>query len=607
MLESLPMDTRSQRPWLFDLAILFGSWGFLGLLHPASKVFWLTFDWVVYHYLAMPLTLSGAREAIHWDATVLYSFRPRPVRALETWLSVKAFGCSPFLYHVVSVLAAGIAIWAVARIALRVTERRDGAAVVAIALAVSYATGFFLIGYGFALGAAPAFLAVAAYFEACGREGIRRVSLIAAGVVMLGLAALSHDTLAALALVPLAWAVVVRRDRASLLGAIPFVAVPVAVGLLARSGMPVTNYAEQIRQIFAAIRAAPEVVAVNPARVLTTLLSGGIPVDALRALPYFPAYSRIRDLLATPVGIVTIAVVVSPVVGLTAMGLAACRGAAAARARALFAAAWLAVGCIPLLLPIATPEAFHLTGALPGFFLLWTSAFAVPPRSRRALAWALFGLFAMVHGGFRFVLFHRDLPAMERPVLALQRVLRDGALDASAARILFFPAQIGGHYAMMPIVAALYRDERTAACVRGDRAMGCLVEPLWIWTTLGSEPPIPTACRSSGGIRVGPLTRAQQRLIEESRNILSRPDVKLATRPEGETVRTCPLVSVETTKIGEGVYRFYTVGDESPGTRWYRYSARGDASLVRIEDCRSAAVPRPDSGLALARGPVDPS
>jgi hypothetical protein len=579
------MDPRPRRPWPFDVAILIGSWIFLGLLHPVSKVFWLTFDWVVYQYLSMPLTLSGAREAIQWDATVLYSFRPRPVRALETWLSVKAFGCSPFFYHVVSVLAAGIAIWAVARIALRVTGRQDGAAVVAIALAVSYATGFFLIGYGFALGAAPAFLAVAAYFEAGVREGIWRVSLIAAGVVMLGLAALSHDTFAALALVPLAWAVIVRRDRASGLGAIPFVAVPVAVGLLGRSGMPVTNYGAQIGQIFAALRAAPEVVAVNPARVLITLLSGGIPADALRALPYFPAYSRIRDLLVTPAGVVTIAVVVAPVVGLTAMGLAACRRAAAARTRALFAAAWLAVGSLPLLLPIATPEAFHITGALPGFFLLWTSAFAAPPRSRRAVAWALLGLFVMVQGGFRFVLFHRDLPAMERPVLALQRLLSDRARDGHSARILFFPAQIGGHYAMMPMVAALYRDERTGACVRGDRINGCLVEPLWIWTTFGAEPPIPSACQTSGRVRVGPLTRAQLRLIEESRTILSRPDVKLATRPEGETVRTCPLVSVETTASGDGVYRFYATGDESAGTRWYRYSGEQKGSLIRVEDC----------------------
>ena len=78
------METLSRRALLFDLAILVGSWAFLGLLHPASKVFWLKFDWVVYHYLPMPLTLDGAREAIRWDATVLYPLRPRPVRAIES-------------------------------------------------------------------------------------------------------------------------------------------------------------------------------------------------------------------------------------------------------------------------------------------------------------------------------------------------------------------------------------------------------------------------------------------------------------------------------------------------------------------------------------------
>ncbi len=582
------METLSRRALLFDLAILVGSWAFLGLLHPASKVFWLKFDWVVYHYLPMPLTLDGAREAIRWDATVLYPLRPRPVRAIESWLSIKAFGCSPYLYDAVNILAAGIAIWAVARITLRVTARRESAAVVASALAVSYATGFFLIGQGFALGAAPAFLAVAAFFEAGARAGTGRIALIAAGVVMLSLAALSHDTFAALALVPLAWAVIVRRDRATVLSAIPFVAVPLAVGLLARSGMPVTNYTKQIWRIFSAIHTAPEVVAVYPARVVMTLLSGGIPVDSLRALPYFPAFTRIRDLLVTPAGILTIVVVVAPVIGLTALGIAARRGAFAGP-RILFGVAWLAVGSLPLMLPIATPEAFHLTTALPGFFLLWTFAFAVKPRWRRAVAWALFGLFVVVHGGFRYVLFHRDLPAMEQPVLALQRILRDGALDGHAARILFFPAQIGGHYAMMPVVAALYHDERTATCIRGDRVTACLVEPIWIWTTFGSGPAIPPACRTSGGVRVGPLTLAQQSLIEESRNILARPDVKLATRPENETVRTCPIVSVEMKTTPDGVFRHYAVGDEPPGTRWYRYSGERNESLVRIEDCAVAA------------------
>jgi hypothetical protein len=190
------------------------------------------------------------------------------------------------------------------------------------------------------------------------------------------------------------------------------------------------------------------------------------------------------------------------------------------------------------------------------------------------------------------------LPAMERPVLALQRILREGALDGHAARILFFPAQIGGHYAMMPVVAALYRDDRTGACVRGDRVAGCLVEPLWIWTTFRSEPSIPSACRTSGGVRVGPLTPAQQSLIEESRNILARPDAKLGTRPENETVRTCALVSVETTTTRDGgVFRLYAVGDESPGTRWYRYSGGRDGTLVRIEDCATADR---HSGRALA-------
>jgi hypothetical protein len=101
----------------------------------------------------------------------------------------------------------------------------------------------------------------------------------------------------------------------------------------------------------------------------------------------------------------------------------------------------------------------------------------------------------------------------------------------------------------------------------------------------------------SGGVRVGPLTPAQQSLIEESRSILARPDAKLGTRPENETVRTCPLVSVETTTTRDGgVFRLCAVGDESPGTRWYGYSGGRGGTLVPIEnrtvaDRHAASVP----------------
>jgi hypothetical protein len=106
--------------------------------------------------------------------------------------------------------------------------------------------------------------------------------------------------------------------------------------------MPVTNYTKQIWRIFSAIHTAPEVVAVYPARLLMTLLSGGIPVDSFRALPYFPAFTSIRDLLVTPAGLLTIAVVVAPVIGLTVPGIAGRRGAFAGP-RMVFGATWLAV------------------------------------------------------------------------------------------------------------------------------------------------------------------------------------------------------------------------------------------------------------------------
>src|SRR5262249_41857139 len=74
--------------------------------------------------------------------------------------------------------------------------------------------------------------------------------------------------------------------------------------------------------------------------------------------------------------------------------------------------------------------------------------------------------------------------------------------------------------AMLPVIAALYRDARSAACVRGDRVSGCLVEPIWVWSTFGAGSSIPRACRTTRGVRVGPLTPAQQSLIEESLNVL---------------------------------------------------------------------------------------
>ena len=124
------------------------------------------------------------------------------------------------------------------------------------------------------------------------------------------------------------------------------------------------------------------------------------------------------------------------------------------------------------------------------------------------------------------------------------------------------------------------------------------MEPLGVWITFGSGPSIPRACRATRGVRVGPLTPAQQSLIEESRNVLARPDVKLATRPANEAVRTCPLVSVEAQTTPEGVFRHYEVGDEPPGTRWYRYAGL-DASLVPVEDC--AVADRPGRAVVQIR------
>ena len=317
-----------------------------------------------------------------------------------------------------------------------------------------------------------------------------------------------------------------------------------------------------------------------------TVLTGGLPLDPLRALPWAPEFGRLRDLVRAPAGLATLALVVAPAVGLVALALVASRETPAARRRISFCLAWLAAGTLPLMLPVGTPEAVHLTGALPALFLIWAESLA-PRGDRRRAALAAASLllvaWAGVHVAARWMLFHRDVPTMARAVQALHEVLAQAQGDGQRAHVAFFPAQIGAHYGMIPTVPALY-PAAGGGCVRGDLSSGCLVEPLWVWSTLRPWPAVPGACRTAGGLRVGPLTAAVEREIEGSRAMLAHPTTTLTEQAEPRLLGVCPLAGVEPLRIDGTPYLLYRLASGSDGP-WYRFALGPRPSLLPVAEC----------------------
>ena len=590
--------------WRFHAGVLAGAWAFVFLLHPSPGFFWGEYPSVVDRMLPLPATLAGLGEAIRWQATVHTPGLVRPVRALLWWLAAKTLGCDPHAYFVVNGLAVGVAVWAAAVIAWHVTGSRLRAALVAAALGWSYVSVYSLLPFlGFGVSAASALGGTAAFFRSEAVRGRAGRAWQAAGVVLLLGAVLAHETLLALAVVPPAHALLVRRDRAALRRSLAFAAVVPAYALagwlLARlygadGGHPILG-------VLAAAREAPGVLFEFPARVLFTAASGGLPIDPLRALPWFPEFSRLRESLLAPLGLASALGVAAPALGLTALACVRAWADGAGRRRLLFCLVWLAAGTLPLLLPFGGPEAFHTTGALVALFLLWGEAFRRRPgagRAGTALALALLVLWLGVHGAARWVLFHRDLPLMAQALGELHRVLAEADARDETAGVLFLPIQFGAHYGMLPTVPPLHpgRAGDARGCRRGERQRGCLVEPVWVWSTLRPPPPLPGACREPGALRVGPLTPEIARGLEGSRRMVASRGAGWTSQApaparisEWRHLDVCPLPPPEAVRLGGADYRLYRTGGMPH--RFWRMSLEPSPRLVPVADCEDDRRP----------------
>jgi len=581
--------TERRTSWTLDLGVLLGALVFFMALHPAPGILWFDFSWIAYNLSPLPLTLAGLNEAIHWQASVHSSLLVRPARAIQWWLTVKAIGCSAFGYWAMNVASLSVAVWAITRVAVSLTGSRACGVVVGACLAVSYATVYAILFPAFGVAAACAFGGLLASLAA-ERAGARQWAWQSLALGLLLVAALSHETFLAYVLLPLGHAFLVRRNRDAAVRALLVLAIFPVFGL-SRSllasvygGVPTGA-----GQVWAVTRDAPGILIENSGRVAFATLTGGLPLDPLRALPVFPEFARMRELIRSPAGVLVLALVVAPTLVLVALALHRSRGDREVQQRLAFCGLWLATGSLPLMLPVGTPEAFHLTGALPGLFLVWTEALGSGHRvgrGARIVAVLALAVWAGVHVTARWVLFHHDVPAMTRAVQALHRVLARAQLEGVETRVLFFPAQIGAHYGLMPTVPALYPGGAAGgrACLRGDRPHGCLIEPIWVWSGLRPWPSLPGACRASDGIRVGPFDAAMEREFEGSRRMLSHPATTLGKEEDPRLLATCPLAERDPLSLGGARYALYLV-DAPPGSRWYRFSLDGGPALVPIAEC----------------------
>lgn len=95
------------------------------------------------------------------------------------------------------------------------------------------------------------------------------------------------------------------------------------------------------------------------ARVLLALVTGGLPAEYVRILGLADPYTHLRESLLTVRGLGVLLILSAPTLLLVP------------RARSRFLFFWLAAGTLPLLLPVGTPESYHLLGTLPALFMLW--------------------------------------------------------------------------------------------------------------------------------------------------------------------------------------------------------------------------------------------
>jgi hypothetical protein len=400
----------------------------LFVIHPAQHTFWFDIEQRLTEASRLPFSVSGAAQAIALQARVHSPNYVRPVRAIQ-WLALaRTLGVDPWRIYVTNILSLGLAITCLMELA-----RGLGANpyIAGLCFAVSYVSvlPIIFVGFGFTLGFG--LLGLLAYFRGA----------VWLGFALLLIATLSHETMLALSLVPLAHAVIERTPRRP--------------AYLAAGVIPIYVGCRTIHAMVFGSAPVWTALSENVARVVFAFASGGLPLEPVRALPWLPPYLRVRELFLTWIGVVSLIAVCLPAVVLTIL---ACRRASPRRV--VFCGVWAAFGFLPLLLPVTTPEAYHLSVALAAVFILWSSQ----PLSR-SLVIAL-AAWLLVHGWAREHLFYHDLPIMAKAVETL-RPLRDDA----RAMMVNAPIQVGPHYAMLPDL--------------GFR--GCFVDPVWIWSRAAHE------------------------------------------------------------------------------------------------------------------------
>lgn len=359
-----------------------------------------------------------------------YNGYARPVRALEWWIAIQIFGASPLAYHLANVFSVSLATALIVWFVSRLTGSFRSALIVGFCWAMSYATIYPLLHFSYALNLSLAFCGLGASLFAKTSWGR------ACGVLGLWMGALGHDVLLQFIVLPWAYSRWVRPLPKWIIWA-PFAILPLWY-FLKGTGSAGTYESSAIEHM---------------SRVLVAIWTAGLPAEGLRVLGLADSHLHLRDALLHPAVLAGLLLLGMPM-------LALCY------ARAQFLFFWILVGALPLLLPVGTPESYHLAPMLPAVFLLWVSAWKNIPVTRR--------------GGKRAILLCACISAVVvwLPLQAVARwhtfqdvrvlsTVAKGLLDRGYdnAIIHHLPIQIGGHYGFWPGLPA-----------RG----ACYVDPVWL-------------------------------------------------------------------------------------------------------------------------------
>jgi len=397
----------------------------LWLAHPAPPEGWFDTTYIAHRMLTAPSFGDAMRFYMG------YHTYPRPTRALEWWVGAHLAGEDAARYHAINVVFVGLALWAVVWLGASITGSRARGYFAGTCLAVSYVSVYPILHFPYGIQLALALVGFAALVDT---EERWRTSRAAIGSACILFASLAHEIFLTFTVLPWLYHLLVRRlPRGAVVAC--FMGLPAWFGI-------------QIATRPAAVPGGAlldTTVAEHVSRVLVSWLSAGLPAEMIRIFSIAAPFTRIRDsLLTLPALLLLLAVSLPTLLLLPAALWRPLTG------RTVFLLLWLLAGSAPLLLPVGTPEAYHLAGALPALFLLWTEGFQRlratgegRPAIMRAVACAAVVLWLSLHGFARAQLFYVDLPFAGRAAHALREVI---AASPEPVVALFAPAQVGGHY-----------------------------------------------------------------------------------------------------------------------------------------------------------------